>query len=209
MIIWETLKISEQKNQKKRELINSFLVFIFCCVLIVALSFVFIIAFSGINIHDFLKILLPLLIILVVVTCLVTYYNLKERSYNMCVELNLSDNCDIKGIFSNPGALLNKINTKVEGGTFIMYLYPLTNYDFCSKFNNSRIVSKNGKIYFTAKILQKHFYYYYLGSEGFMGKGYKNSDDFKKDLEENLNFAIEKLLELKSIDELVLNSNIK
>lgn len=210
MINWETLKISDRKIAKKREVIDLFLAFIFSCIIIVALSwFVSINAFSETNILNFLKILVPLFIILVFVTCLVAYGHLEEKSYNVRVELKLSNEYDLKSIFSNPGELLNKVNARTDGETFIMDLYPLTNYNFCRKFNNSRIVCKNGKIYFKAKIIQKDFYSYYLDSESCIDKGYKNSEDLKKDLEENLNLAFEKLLEFKSMDELVFNSTIK
>ena len=210
MINWETLKISDRKIAKKREIINSFLAFIFCFIIIVALSWVVcILSFSETNIHNFLKILVPLLIILVVVTCLVTYNHIEEKSYSISVELNLPNEYDLKRIFSNPGELLNKINTRVQGDTFVMYLSSLTACNFYSKFKYARIVCKNGKTYFKAKTLQEDFYAYYLGKDDCLGKGCKNSDDFKKDLEKNLKLAFKKLLEFKSMDELVLNSTIK
>lgn len=210
MILWETLKISEIKKSKKRELISSFFSFIFCCIIIIALSwFVSINAFSEKNIHNFLKILVPLLIILVIVTCLVTYGHLKEKAYNICVEFNLPNEYDLKSIFSNPGELLNKINTRTDGETFIINLFQLPTYDSGRNFRDSRIVCKNGKIYFNAKMLQEDFYSYYRDSEIYVGKKYKNSEDFKKDLEEWLKFSFEKLLEFKSMDELVLNSSVK
>lgn len=210
MINWETLKISEIKKSKKREILDSFLSFVICFIIIAALSwFVSINAFSEKNIHNFLKILVPLLIILVVVTCLVTYNHLEEKSYNISVELNLPNEYDLKRFFSNPGELLNKINTRVQGDTFVMYLSSLTDCNFYSKFKYARIVCKNGKTYFKAKTLQEDFYSYYLDSENYVGKGYKNSEDLKKDLEENLNLAFEKLLEFKSMDELVLKSSVK
>lgn len=210
MILWETLKISEIKKSKKRELISSFFSFIFCCIIIIALSwFVSINAFSEKNIHNFLKILVPLLIILVIVTCLVTYGHLKEKAYNICVEFNLPNEYDLKSIFSNPGELLIKINTRTDGETFIINLFQLPTYDSGRNFRDSRIVCKNGKTYFTAKMLQEDFYSYYRDSEIYVGKKYKNSEDFKKDLEEWLKFSFEKLLEFKSMDELVLNSSVK
>ncbi len=210
MILWETLKIDVIKKSKKRELISSFFSFIFCCIIIVALSwFVFINAFNEKSIHNFLKILIPLLVILVIVTCLVTYGHLKEKAYNICVEFNLPNEYDLKSIFSNPGELLNKINTRTDGETFIINLFQLPTYDSGRNFRNSRIVCKNGKTYFTAKMLQEDFYSSYLDSEIHVGKEYKNSEDFKKNLEEWLKFSFEKLLEFKSMDELVLNSSIK
>lgn len=215
MINWETLKISDRKIVKKREIINFFIAFIFCFIIIVALSwFVYMLAFGVFafgetNINNFLKILVPLLIILVFVTCLVAYGHLEEKSYNMCVELNLPNEYDLKSIFSNPGELLNKINTRTDGETFIINLFKLSTYDSGRNFMDSRIVLKNGKTYFTAKMLQEDLYSYYLDSENYIGKGYKNSEDLKKDLEEWLKFSFEKLLEFKSMDELVLKSIIK
>lgn len=210
MINWETLKISDRKIAKKREVIDLFLAFIFSCIIIVALSwFVSMIFFSETNINIFLKILVPLLIILVFVTCLVAYGHLEEKSYNVRVELNSPNEYDLKSIFSNPGELLNKINTRTDGETFIINLFQLPTYDFGRNFRDSRIVCKNGKTYFTAKMLQEDFYSYYRDSEIYVGKKYKNSEDFKKDLEEWLKFSFEKLLEFKSMDELVLKSIIK
>ena len=210
MINWETLKISDRKIAKKREVIDLFLAFIFSCIIIVALSwFVSMIFFSETNINIFLKILVPLLIILVFVTCLVAYGHLEEKSYNVRVELNSPNEYDLKSIFSNPGELLNKINTRTDGETFIINLFQLPTYDFGRNFRDSCIVCKNGKTYFTAKMLQEDFYSYYRDSEIYVGKKYKNSEDFKKDLEEWLKFSFEKLLEFKSMDELVLKSIIK
>ena len=174
MINWETLKISEIKKSKKREVLDSFLSFVICFIIIAALSwFVSINAFSEKNIHNFLKILVPLLIILVVVTCLVTYNHLEEKFYNISVELNLPNEYDLKRIFSNPGELLNKINTRVQGDTFVMYLSSLTAYNFYSKFKYARIVCKNGKTYFKGKTLQEDFYVYYLGKDDCLGKDVK------------------------------------
>lgn len=215
MINWETLKISDRKIAKKREIINFFIAFIFCFIIIVALSwFVYMLSFSVFafgetNINNILKIFIPLFIILFFVTCLVAYGHLNEKSYNMCVELNIPNKYDIKNIFSNPGPLLKKINTKVDGDTFVMCISTLTAYSFYSKFKNPRIVFKNDKAYFDAKMLYQDFYAYYFGKDDSLNNGYKNSDDFKNDLEKNLKLALEKLLEFKSMDELVLNSIIK
>ncbi len=215
MINWETLKISDRKIAKKREIINCFIAFIFCFIIIVASScFVYMLsfgvfAFGETNIHNFLKILISLLIILVVVTCLVTYDGLTEKSYNICVELNLPNEYDLKSIFLNPGDLLNKIDTKAKGEMFIIDLSLLINGKFYRKFKNCHVISKSGKIYFNAKMLQEDFYAYYLDRDNCISNGYKNSDDFKNDLEKNLKLALEKLIEFKSMDELVLNSIIK
>lgn len=205
MIDWETLEINECKISKKHEMIDSFFTFIFCCILFfVILSFVFKIFFNGEKEYIFLKILVPTLIILFIVSCSVTYDHIKAKYYDICVELNLSENYDLNGIFSNQGALLSKIDTKIEDGSFIVYLpSELTTDHFYLRFKDRQIVSKNGKTYFIAKILREKLY-----DKSFYG-GYKNSEDFKNDLEKNLQVVFKKLYNLQSMDKFILNNIVK
>lgn len=120
------------------------------------------------------------------------------------MELNLSEKYDLNSIFSNPGALLSEINTEIEDGSFVIYLpSELTTDHFYLRFKDRRIISKNGKTYFTAKILREKLY-----DKSFYG-GYKNSEDFKNDLEKNLKVAFKKLYNLQSMDKFILNNIVK
>lgn len=205
MINWETLEINKSKISKKNEIIDSFFAFMFCCILfVVVLSFIFNIFFGGEKEFIFLKILVPTFIFLFIISCSVTYDNIKAKYYDICVELNLSENYDLNIIFSNPGSLLSKINTTIEDGSFIVYLpSELTTDHFYLRFKDRRIIFKNGKTYFTTKILREKLY-----DKSFYG-GYKNSEDFKNDLEKNLKVAFKKLYNLQSMDKFILSNNVK
>lgn len=205
MINWETLEINKSKISKKNEIIDSFFAFMFCCILFfVILSFIFKIFFNGEKEYIFLKILVPTFIFLFIISCSVAYDHIKAKYYDICVELNLSENYDLNGIFSNQGALLSKIDTKIEDGSFIIYLpSELTTDHFYLRFKDRQIISKNGKIYFTAKILREKLY-----DKSFYG-GYKNSEDFKNDLEKNLQVVFKKLYNLQSMDKFILNNIVK
>ncbi len=207
MINWETLKIKEYKDvdyyslKDKIFIISMFLAF---------LGSVFGLFYSNFIMPDEIEKVNAINLMLVIIFIPTSFstlgiYCMFERKYfyDVIVEINSSEDSKLERLLSDKGYLLNKINSKVEDDSLIVdFFADFTDFYFKTYFKSAYIKIKDGKTYFVGKILRDRFNEFTMNSKD----GYSGESRFKDIVENNIKTFFEKLCNMKSLDNLILNN---
>lgn len=207
MVNWKTLKIKEYKDvdyyslKDKIFIISMFLAF---------LGSVFGLFYSDFIVPDdiekatdlnfiFMIILMPTSLSPLGIYCMFE----KKIFYDVIVELNLTESRELEKLLSNKGFLLSNLNTKVEDDALVVdFFTDFTDFYFKTYFESAYLKVKDGKTYFVGKILRDRFNEFTMNSKD----GYSGESRFKDIVENNIKTFFEKLCNMKSLDNFILNN---
>lgn len=207
MINWKTLKIKEYKGRSHYSLkskifsISMFLVFL---VSIFGLFYIDFIMLDGNEKFDDLSFVFILALFPTCLSPLDIYCTFEKKYfYDVIVELNLYESRELEKLLSDKGFLLSKLNTKVEDNALVVdFFSDFTDFYFKTYFESAYLKVKDGKTYFVGKILRDRFNEFTMNSKD----GYSGESRFKDIVENNIKTFFEKLCNMKSLDNFILNN---
>lgn len=206
MINWETLKIKEYKDVDHYSLKDK--VFVISMFLVFLVS-VFGLFYSNFIMPDEIEKVNTLNLMLLIIFMPTSFSPIgiycmfeKKYFYDVIVEINSSEDSKLERLLSDKGCLLKKINSKVEDNSLIVdFFSDFTDFYFKTYFKSAYLKVNDGKVYFVGKILRDRFNEFTMNSKN----GYSGESRFKDIVENNVNAFFERLYDMKSLDDLVIN----